>query len=308
MIHTRSSTKRRGSSRPSSESTASSGRTRSSSSARKRWLAVSPPSITCHGRAPDSTSRRRTSSSPMPRLRGEAQRPARRRSRTPASGSDPAQSRRWAPSCGAGARRSRQRRRTLGRPQLLSAALSARDPSAGGADGPPRGQPISATDAVRLVGGGAVFIWGLRPQTPSAGGSLALARRPAPPFETDHQRQLLVLDAVRLVGGGAELLAAPLLVLGEVALEPADLAVALERQDVRGDAVEEPAVVADDRRRSPGSSRGPSPGRAACRRRGRSSARRAAGRCRRSSAAWPGGRGCARRRRDHRPASAGPIP
>ena len=59
-------------------------------------------------------------------------------------------------------------------------------------------------------------------------------------------RELLVLDAVRLVGGGAELLVAPLLVLAEVALEPAHLAVALEREHVRGDAVEEPAVVADD--------------------------------------------------------------
>jgi hypothetical protein len=35
------------------------------------------------------------------------------------------------------------------------------------------------------------------------------------------------------------------LVVGEVALEEADLAVALEGEDVRGDAVQEPAVVAD---------------------------------------------------------------
>src|SRR5262245_7516364 len=58
-------------------------------------------------------------------------------------------------------------------------------------------------------------------------------------------RQPLVLDAVRLVGRAAELLVAPLLVLAEVALEPAHLAVALERQNVGGDAVQEPAVVAD---------------------------------------------------------------
>src|SRR5439155_25867454 len=38
------------------------------------------------------------------------------------------------------------------------------------------------------------------------------------------------------------------LVVREVALEPLDVAVALERQDVRRDAVEEPAIVADDDR------------------------------------------------------------
>ena len=38
------------------------------------------------------------------------------------------------------------------------------------------------------------------------------------------------------------------LVLGEVALEPGHLRIALEGEDVRGDAIEEPAVVADDDR------------------------------------------------------------
>jgi len=37
-----------------------------------------------------------------------------------------------------------------------------------------------------------------------------------------------------------------LLVVLEVALEPLDVTVALEGEDVGGDAVEEPAVVADD--------------------------------------------------------------
>ena len=37
-----------------------------------------------------------------------------------------------------------------------------------------------------------------------------------------------------------------LLVVGEVALEPLDMRVALEGQDVRGDAVQEEAVVRDD--------------------------------------------------------------
>ena len=50
------------------------------------------------------------------------------------------------------------------------------------------------------------------------------------------------------------------LVVGEVALEPAHLGVALEREHVGGDAVEEPAVVADhdgaarERERAPSSS------------------------------------------------------
>ena len=47
---------------------------------------------------------------------------------------------------------------------------------------------------------------------------------------------------------GAELLVAPRLVVAEVALEPAHLAVALEGEDVGGDPVEEPPVVADDDR------------------------------------------------------------
>ena len=48
---------------------------------------------------------------------------------------------------------------------------------------------------------------------------------------------------MRLVGRAAELLVAPRLVLGEVALEPAHLAVALEGEDVRGEAVEVAELV-----------------------------------------------------------------
>ena len=51
---------------------------------------------------------------------------------------------------------------------------------------------------------------------------------------------------MRLVGVGAQ---APLLVhliVLEIALEPFDMAVVLEGEDVGGDAVEEPAVMADD--------------------------------------------------------------
>ena len=43
----------------------------------------------------------------------------------------------------------------------------------------------------------------------------------------------------------AESRSAPLLVLGEIPVEERDLALALEGEDVGGDAVEEPAVVGD---------------------------------------------------------------
>ena len=49
-----------------------------------------------------------------------------------------------------------------------------------------------------------------------------------------------------LVGVDTEALVPVGLVVAEVALEPADLGVALEGEHVGGDAVEEPAVVADD--------------------------------------------------------------
>src|SRR3954467_15206007 len=59
-------------------------------------------------------------------------------------------------------------------------------------------------------------------------------------------RQPLVLEPVRLIGGDAQTLL-PLLLVGlKVPFAPVDVAFALEGQDVRSDAVEEPAVVADD--------------------------------------------------------------
>src|SRR5690606_32475071 len=57
--------------------------------------------------------------------------------------------------------------------------------------------------------------------------------------------QRLVADAVRLVGVGAEALLLVHLVILEIALEPFDMAVALERHDMGRDAVEEPAIMAD---------------------------------------------------------------
>src|SRR5512139_597503 len=84
-------------------------------------------------------------------------------------------------------------------------------------------------------------------------GRTASNRRSSPSVSEEPSRssaasgmQATVPHPVRLL----RVLAAPLLqvvdVFGVVALEPDHLAVALEREDVRGDAVEEPAVVRDD--------------------------------------------------------------
>jgi len=57
--------------------------------------------------------------------------------------------------------------------------------------------------------------------------------------------QALVADPSWLIGRRAQLLVAERLVVADVALEPADLAVALEGEDVGRDPVEEPTIVAD---------------------------------------------------------------
>ena len=57
---------------------------------------------------------------------------------------------------------------------------------------------------------------------------------------------MLVVNAVRPVGGGAQALMVIGLVHLVVPFAPVDAAVPLEREDMRGDAIEEPAVVADD--------------------------------------------------------------
>src|SRR6266568_6240487 len=59
-------------------------------------------------------------------------------------------------------------------------------------------------------------------------------------------RQLLVLHAMRNDAVLAETAHLVVLVVLEVALEPFDMAVALEGEDVGRDAVEEPAIMADD--------------------------------------------------------------
>src|SRR5580765_2627142 len=58
--------------------------------------------------------------------------------------------------------------------------------------------------------------------------------------------QFPVLDTVGLIGGRAKASLPIGLVILVVPLEPHDLAVAFEGEHVRGDAVEEPAIVADD--------------------------------------------------------------
>src|SRR6185503_20215536 len=61
-------------------------------------------------------------------------------------------------------------------------------------------------------------------------------------------RQLLVGDPVWPVSLSTQTSPSVLLICLEIALEPGDLRVPLEGQDVRGDAVQEPAVVRDDHR------------------------------------------------------------
>src|SRR5688500_8899165 len=65
-------------------------------------------------------------------------------------------------------------------------------------------------------------------------------------FPSILPRELLVLDPVRDRGIRSEAALLVLLVIGEVALEPFHVAVAFEGENMRGDAVEEPAIVRDD--------------------------------------------------------------
>src|SRR3954451_14756808 len=89
-----------------------------------------------------------------------------------------------------------------------------------------------------------------RPSSPSRDSSrTAVSRSNAvSAMSASATNQALVGDPVRAVGGRAEQGMAMLLVGLEVALEPCDVRVALEREHVRGDAVQEPAVVGDDHR------------------------------------------------------------
>ncbi len=64
--------------------------------------------------------------------------------------------------------------------------------------------------------------------------------------EEESPRELLVLEPVRNDAVEAQSPLLVFLVVGEIALEPLDVAVALEGEDVGRDAVEKPAVVADD--------------------------------------------------------------
>jgi len=67
-----------------------------------------------------------------------------------------------------------------------------------------------------------------------------------PTLRPELSRKLLVLQPVRNDAVGAEPAHLVLLVVLEVALKPFDVALALESEDVRRNAVEEPAVMADD--------------------------------------------------------------
>jgi hypothetical protein len=119
-------------------------------------------------------------------------------------------------------------------------------------------------------------------------------------WEIESSSVLVVSSVVskklcRLVGVGADAaLQVDRLVVLVVALEPHDLAVALEGEDVRRDAVEEPAIVADD----DGAAREVEQGLLERAQRvdvevvGRLVEQQHVAA---ASAAWPGARGCARR-------------
>src|SRR5215469_13241675 len=70
--------------------------------------------------------------------------------------------------------------------------------------------------------------------------------KPSEDNNTRSARKFLVLDALGDDRIGAEPAHLVLLVVLEIALEPFDVTVALEREYVGGDAVQKPAVVADD--------------------------------------------------------------
>src|SRR4051812_26786871 len=74
----------------------------------------------------------------------------------------------------------------------------------------------------------------------------ALARRSIVSYMDRLAGKLPVLDAFGLV----RVLSLPpmqiLLITGKIAVEPVDVAVALKRQDVCGDAIQKPAIVGDD--------------------------------------------------------------
>src|SRR5688500_209598 len=74
------------------------------------------------------------------------------------------------------------------------------------------------------------------------------AQSPEPRAESPLATQLPVPDAMRLIGVRAEAALLVLFVFAEVAVEPIHTTLPFERQDVRRDAIEEPAIVADDDR------------------------------------------------------------
>src|SRR5262249_12261854 len=85
------------------------------------------------------------------------------------------------------------------------------------------------------------------PTMPSAGGrELSWPSNRSWSRAVTSPAEFLVLDPVRDGRIDAQPPLLVVLIVGEIALEPFDVARALDREAVRRDAVEEPAVVADD--------------------------------------------------------------
>jgi hypothetical protein len=78
--------------------------------------------------------------------------------------------------------------------------------------------------------------------------TIELTREPPPLAEHMSPRKLLIFQPVRDDAVDAEAALFVFLVIGEIPFEPFDVAVALEGEHMRRDAIQEEAVMRDDHR------------------------------------------------------------
>ena len=91
-----------------------------------------------------------------------------------------------------------------------------------------------------------LWIWNGSATIASAKGTRAIAKTAIAPRSFRSARQLLIGKAGRPIGSIAQATALILFISLEIALEPFDMAVALEGEDVGSDAIEKPPVVTYD--------------------------------------------------------------